>query len=572
MGIMTATTITVDLGGNLRRAATHQKELVMRSRRLVRSVAGAAALTVALTAAGCADTAPDAAPVTTEVLQPKSGGPLVVAIPAQPNGFDPSRAAFSPSALQIMKAVVDPLAALDANGEVKPYLAESFTPNADFTQWTIQLRDGVTFHDGAVLDAAAVKANLDDRIGGLVTSGTLLDVTEGGVEVTGPLTVSVKMKRPWAHFPLLLANQAGFMLSPNSFATPEALADIAVRPVGSGPFQWDQWKRDERVTVKRFADYWQTDSNGVQLPYLSTVTFEFTPDPASQVSNVVNGNANAFISTAPGTSATAKSAGLNVSEERTEGSELFAVLNSGAGFTFSDQSLRIAAASAIDRDDMNNVLYDGQLVPALGPTSSTSMWGEPTTYPSFDPDAARKLVSQAKADGKQTTIRLSVVANTENAAYAQYMADRWDAVGFTTTVEASPENVFGVKLVTAAADVSMFNYWADSDPDQLWHLMSEATAPDTGVGLNFARWKSAAAEDALTEGRASTDPAVRQAAYQRLWDEMGKDVPLLFLFHTPTTVGWDDNVHGMDTFVFPDGTPGVPFVWGNGTLTWTWVG
>lgn len=96
--------------------------------------------------------------------------------------------------------------------------------------------------------------------------------------------------------------------------------------------------------------------------------------------------------------------------------------------------------------------------------------------------------------------------------------------------------------------------------------------PDAGVGLNFARWKSDVAEQALTEGRASTDTAVRQAAYQRLWDAMGEDVPLLFLFHTSTTVGWDANVHGMDTFVFPDGTGGVPFVWGNGTLTWAWVG
>ncbi len=492
-------------------------------------------------------------------------------IPAEPNGFDPSRDALSPSAFQIMKAVADPLTALDTDGNAKPYLAESVTANADFTEWRIKVRPDITFHDGAPLDAAAVKANLDDRIKGVVTKDAFLDIADGGVKVVDPLTVSVTMKRPWAHFDEALANQMGFMLSPQSFGSDEALASIAVKPVGTGPFVWDQWNRGENVATKRNPSYWQKDGRGGQLPYLDRVTFKFTPDPDTMINDLQNGNASAFLSTVPGMSQKAAQAGFAFSEEKTDGSELVAILNNGANSVFADKDLRIAAAEAIDRNDMNQVLYGGKLVPAEGPMAAESEWGAPTNNPTFNPEDARRRVEEAKAAGKDVDVQISAVQSVDNDRYTQYIQRKLSDVGFNVTVNSVPEKAFAVTLVTAGSDISMFNYYADPDPDMMWHLFSSQTAPDNGIGLNLGRWKNEAAEEALTTGRQTVDKSTRVEAYKQLWEQMGKDVPVLFLLHTPTTVGWANNVQDMAVFRFPDGSEGKPFVWGNGFLTRVWL-
>ena len=80
---------------------------------------------------------------------------------AETTNYCLSRAQLAISGIQVVAAVYDTLTVPNAKGEAVPYLAKSVEPNADFTEWTITLRDGVTFHDGKPLDADAVKLNLD---------------------------------------------------------------------------------------------------------------------------------------------------------------------------------------------------------------------------------------------------------------------------------------------------------------------------------------------------------------------------------------------------------------------------
>ena len=61
----------------------------------------------------------------------------------------------------IFRAVTDGLFATDENGEIQPYLVDTVEPNDDFTEWTMTIKEGITFHDGTPLDGAAVKYNID---------------------------------------------------------------------------------------------------------------------------------------------------------------------------------------------------------------------------------------------------------------------------------------------------------------------------------------------------------------------------------------------------------------------------
>ena len=127
--------------------------------------------------------------------------------------------AWDSTAFLYARTVYDPLCLQAADGSVRPYLARSVTPNADYTEWTIALRPGIAFHDGSPLDAEVVKVNLDGVAKSPLTGPYLFNVS--GTKVVDPLTVVVTMFTPWVPFPIYLTGQLGHM------AGLKQLADIS---------------------------------------------------------------------------------------------------------------------------------------------------------------------------------------------------------------------------------------------------------------------------------------------------------------------------------------------------------
>ena len=85
--------------------------------------------------------------------KPKRGGSVTFGIDTEESGFDPTTARWDEGGFLYGRTVFDPLAIVNAAGQVEPYLAQSITSNADFTAFTITLRPGIVFHDGTPLDA-----------------------------------------------------------------------------------------------------------------------------------------------------------------------------------------------------------------------------------------------------------------------------------------------------------------------------------------------------------------------------------------------------------------------------------
>ena len=185
------------------------------------SVAALVAVTMISACAGStSDTRSDGSAVTVGTTPsserptgpPVPGGSLVYGISAETNSLNPYFGQWAASAYIVGNAIYEPLAALTTDGTVKPYLAESITPNVDFTEWTIRLRPGVTFHDGEELDAAAVVGNIDYARRSALT-GAILEPIRSATAVDDS-TVMVAMKTPWSTFPQVLTAQVGYMAAP----------------------------------------------------------------------------------------------------------------------------------------------------------------------------------------------------------------------------------------------------------------------------------------------------------------------------------------------------------------------
>ena len=141
------------------------------------------------------------APAAGAAAKPKRGS-IVYAIPGKTTSFCIPRAQLSASGIMVTQSLYDTLTVPNDKGQYVPYLAKSVTPNATFDEWTIGLRDGVTFADGTPVDAAAVKQNIDAWRKGLLLQFLYAPVSD--VSAPDPKTVVVRIKQPWPAFPAFL--------------------------------------------------------------------------------------------------------------------------------------------------------------------------------------------------------------------------------------------------------------------------------------------------------------------------------------------------------------------------------
>src|SRR5262249_11992830 len=155
------------------------------------------------------------------------GGTLVVGISAETDSFNPYLGQWSVPSYEVANAVFEPLAAIDETGVARPYLAESITPNGDFTSWTITARDGVTFQNGPPFDASARKKNLEPGRRSGRTAQVFKLITS--IDVASDGAVTVTMSQPWATFPATLAMQPGYMAAPAMLDDP---AGANAQPIG----------------------------------------------------------------------------------------------------------------------------------------------------------------------------------------------------------------------------------------------------------------------------------------------------------------------------------------------------
>src|SRR5882757_1704760 len=131
----------------------------------------------------------------------------------------------------------------------KPGLTESWS-FSDPTTLVLNIRSGVTFHDGTPVDAEAVKFNLErNKIDPKSNIKADLAAMESAA-VTGPMQVTLKLNAPDAALPGILSDRAGMMVSPTAIKA-SAAGNVARTPVGAGAYAFVSWADGEKIVIKR---------------------------------------------------------------------------------------------------------------------------------------------------------------------------------------------------------------------------------------------------------------------------------------------------------------------------------
>ena len=495
---------------------------------------------------------------------PKPGGSITFATEAEIDGFDPTKNRWDSSGILYSRTVYDNLTTIDATGAVKPYLAQSITPNGDYTKWTITIRPNVVFHNGTPLTAAAVKTNLDTIRNALLTGPALSNIAS--VDVTDPMTVVVSMKAPWVPFPLYLTTQTGVVVEPNNLLSGNAQQ----HPIGTGPFVFQQWVPGDHYTSTKNPHYWLQG-----LPYLDQVTFKPIADPQSRENSLKAGTVDMMHSsdTQNLVDLQGDSAFVTIDDTKSvfEPDMDFVMLNTAAP-PMDDIRVRQALAYAIDKKKVINTVWNGLPPESFGPFVQGSPYYGPTGYPEYNLAKAQSLVKQYQAEKGPISFEFGTINTPKTLEINQLVQAMWKQAGIQTSITQTEQTQFILNALQGKYQAYSWRQFATPDPDANYVWWSTGTAAPVGsLALNFARNKDPQIQQALDTGRASADPSVRKTAYQSIAARFGADIPYLWTNRAIWMVSAKPRVQNFAGAKLPDGSKAPPMIDGIVSTTQTWV-
>jgi peptide/nickel transport system substrate-binding protein len=532
-----------------------------------KSKASTPSITTASASSGSAAPA-TAGPTTTAALTAVSGGRIVVGVESEASSpWTPAKMQCDSSCHLRIRTILEPLMALDTKGQAQPYLAQSVTPNGDFTQWTIKLRSGISFTDGTPLNADAVIDNLNRELNSPLVSASISPIATtgaaghkvGAFTKVDDLTVTVQMSTAWPDFPTSgLTIQPGLIASPTWLKAVDADPGKSTQPVGTGPFTMESYQPGDKMVVKRNPNYWQKDANGVQLPYLDEVEFRVIPDDAARGSALQAGDLDVIqTSSAPDIARfrtePAQFPMLEESEETT-----YVLLHAGqANSPLADRRVRCGLAAASDSLTVSQGVT-GNVNPVANGLFTKSQDGylDDPGNQKWDPDTAHQLIADYTREHGQPVINLTTRVDAESRDIDELLQASWEDAGVKVNLHEEEQSALIVSAVVGAPDFNAFlwrNHAGTLDQNYFWWHSANA-APDGQFALNLGRIRDPEIDRLLDLNRASNDPVEKKKLAQQVNQEFAKQCWVIPLYSAIWGVPHKANLHGIDTATIPGTT------------------
>lgn len=347
---------------------------------------------------------------------------ITIGMVLEPPTLDPTGGAAAAIDEITYSNIFEGLTKFGPDGSILPGLAESWDVTDGGKVYDFHLRKGVKFQDGADFDASDVVFTLD-RARADDSKNAQKGLFEGieKVEAVSPDLARVTLKAPDGAFPFKMAWGDAVMLDP---ATAEG---DATKPVGTGPFQFENWVQGDRITLKRFDGYWG------EKPALASATFRFIADPTAAFAAMMSGDVDAFSNfPAPETLEQFKAdPRFKVIIGTTEGETILAMNN--ANPPLDNVKVREAIAHAIDR----KALIDGAMFGYGTPIGTHFAPHNPdyvdlTAKSAYDPEKSKALLAEAGVKGLK--LRLALPPPPYARRGGEIIAAQLRAVGIDTQV------------------------------------------------------------------------------------------------------------------------------------------
>ncbi len=420
----------------------------------------------------------------------------------------------------LLTNVYEGLVKLDAAGQIVPSLAKSWTVSKDGKTYTFDLVDNATFTNGAKLTADDVVFSLNRVLSDWTTSLKAKMAGVDKVTAVSPTQVQVSLASPSNEWLYSMTTRVGAIFSATG------VADLATKPVGTGPYVFDSWRRGDSITLKRNEGYWGTK------PYFSAVTLKYFKDPTA-LNNALLTKTIDVIGTvqAPESLAQFDTATYDVIEGSTNG-EVVLSFNNGKGL-LKNKDLRTAIRHAIDHRALVDTCWagHGQLIGSMVPP--TDPWYEDLTgVTPYDQAKAKELIAKAGAAGKTLRLRVPVVPYATSCGTV--VKSQLEQVGLKVDLE---QIEFSVWLEEVFTNV-------DYDMSIVAHVEPHDLPAVFGNPDYYLRYDSAAVRDAVKAANQGT-PEEQITSMKAAARTIAEDAAADFLFLLPNLMVAEKGITGL---------------------------
>ncbi|HEY3144434.1 MAG TPA: ABC transporter substrate-binding protein [Acidimicrobiales bacterium] len=508
------------------------------------------------------DTGGAVAPGKEDAGTPTSGGTIDYGLEAETtDGWCLPEGQLAISGIQVARSIYDTLTVPGKDGTTfTGMLAESVTPNDDYTEWTITLRPGIKFHDGTDLTAQVVANNLMAYRGdypgraSLLFSFVLGDIVDdtpndghvSGITTEGDNVVKVQTSRPWVSFPSFLYSSGRMGMVAQ--AQLDAI-DCARKLIGTGPFKLDDWRVNSSMKLSRNEDYWRKDADGTQLPYLDGITYHPQPEAQQLANGLQSGELDAFhLSSNTGALILEDMRDLSSNGDinLVESDDFAEVGNLMLNTTkppFDNATAREAVALAINREESNEILSDNIPVLADGPFAPGALgYLEDTGFKSSDAATAKDLVQQYETEtGLPFEFEITSGQDTQLAKQIDLAKQYFEEAGMTVRITNLEQSALIQKAIEKGYQMITWRNYPGFDPDNLYVWWYDASKNP----VNFPGFNDPEVNDLLDRGRTTPDEAERKTIYEDLNRELNKEHYFLWTSWTLWAIPMAKDVHGV---------------------------
>ncbi len=442
----------------------------------------------------------------------------------------------------VMRTMFEGLVGFDLDFDVVPELATEWTISDDATELVFQLREGVVFHDGTALDAAAVVAYLDwmmdaDNPIGARGRGTLGGLSEW--EATGPMELTLRLAAPNGAFIFNLALANAYIASPAALE-----GDVPRNPVGTGPFRFGEWRDGEYVVVERFDGYWGDSAT------VDAIRFMVVNNAATRVAMLEAGEIDWAEDVPPAlVDSVDADPELEVQVTRSTFARTFQMNTQRP--PFDDVRVRQALNYAVDKEQLALVVFRG-FATVMTSAMPAPVFGHTPVGPyPYDPERAIELLTEAGYGPGGETLSFGVLTFTgsEYETAGTVLQQMFSDVGVRMTLNptergALVEQIFQ-PLETTTFEAGLVGAASATGDAARTLEISFARSSWPPAANNWSFFEDAAFEDLLAAGAATGDPAERETIYAQALGILHEMAPWVFLYSPDNIAGQRSGVTGI---------------------------
>ena len=469
---------------------------------------------------------------------PLSGGEYTEGAVGYPKSINPLYAVSRGIDSDLSRLIYSSLFKYDQNGNLSEDLAAAAEVSANGKEYTIRIKDNIRWHNDAdltiddvlftfnliknpsyrsPLQSALVNVNavkMDDRTIKFVLSEAYAPFKE-------MLTFGILPKSLWEN------------INPDS----AVLADLNLKPIGSGPYKFQSLVKSKNGELKEYHLTVNENYYG-RTPYLKKISFKFFID-YSEAIKALNDNRVVGLGYLPfgyRKELLARDS-LNF-HELVQPQIVSLFFNYEKNKTLSDKEVRVALASALDKDGLINKVFAGIYQRADGPILAGNFaYNEAITKYDYFPEAAAMII-----ENKPLTAVLTVVDSGYNVAVGEQIKADWEKAGVKVTVRAVSGEQAANIVKERDFEILLYGESVGGDPDvyAFWH-----SSQIGAKGLNLAAYNNAEVDRLLVEGRTTTDVTERVNKYKKFQEIITDDLPVIWLYSPTYTYVQEHQLKGF---------------------------